>query len=128
MWCSVAIREPTRGVVVVVLEGDDVGEFGDRPMDDVAERIGSSGPIELFLDARDANLASIDVTGRWAQWLRAHRSDLEHVSLLTRSRFLSLSADVVHRFAELGEAMRIYTHAPDFDEALNRAVTSRRAT
>jgi hypothetical protein len=123
--CTLTIREPAPGVVVVALAGNDIGEFGEKPMEEVASRITASGRIELFIDAREARAASLDVTGDWAQWLRARRADLLQVSLLTGSRFITLSADVVRRFGELGEKMRLYTEPEAFDEALRAAVGAR---
>jgi phage regulator Rha-like protein len=44
--------------------------------------------------------------------------------MLTGSRFVQLTADFVRRFAELGDAMHVYTDGAAFDEAL-RAATHR---
>jgi hypothetical protein len=41
--------------------------------------------------------------------------------MLTGSRFVQLTADFVRRFAELGDAMLIYTDGVAFDEALASA-------
>ena len=42
--------------------------------------------------------------------------------MLTGSKFVQLTADFVRRFAELGDAMRVYTDGAAFDEALRAAV------
>ena len=42
--------------------------------------------------------------------------------MLTRSRFVQLTADFVQRFAELGPRMRIFTDPVAFDTALELAV------
>ena len=54
-------------------------------------------PVELFIDARHARAATIDVSGAWARWLGARRAQLRHVSMLTGSRFIQLSAQMVRR-------------------------------
>jgi hypothetical protein len=41
--------------------------------------------------------------------------------MLTGTSFVQLTADFVRRFAELGDAMRIYTDGAAFDEALRLA-------
>jgi len=44
--------------------------------------------------------------------------------MLTGSRFIRLTADFVRRFAELGDAMRIYTDPAAFDGALSNAIAN----
>jgi hypothetical protein len=46
--------------------------------------------------------------------------------MLTGSRFVQLSAELVRRFAELGDLMRLYTDPAAFDEALGGAVATPR--
>jgi hypothetical protein len=41
--------------------------------------------------------------------------------MLTRSRFVQLTADFVQRFAELGDRMRILTDPTSFDTAVQLA-------
>lgn len=123
---TMVITRPAPHVVVLTITGRDAGEHGDGPLralDDELRR----GPFSLFVDARHTQGATIDVSNVWAQWLRAHRDHLHQVHMLTGSRFLHLTADFVRRFAELGDAMRIYTDGAAFDEAL-RAATLRAGT
>jgi hypothetical protein len=119
---SIVITRPARHVVVVTITGQDVGEHGDSPLRALDEEL-RRGTFSLFVDTRRARGATIDVSNVWAQWLRSHRDHLHQVHMLTGSRFLQLTADFVRRFAELGDAMRIYTDGAAFDEAL-RAATS----
>ena len=124
MHCNLVIERPVPGVVVVRVSGRDVGEFGDAPLKEMTVDLARS-PLELFIDARNVQGASIDVSNDWAQWLRTHRSELRQVSMLTGSRFIQLTADFVRRFSELGDVMRIYTDAAAFDEALAEAIAVR---
>ena len=103
--------------------GRDAGEHGNAPLRALEEEL-ARGPFSLFVDARATLGASIDVSNVWAQWLRNHRDHLDQIHMLTGSRFVQLTADFVRRFAELGDAMRIYTDGAAFDEAL-RAATLR---
>lgn len=120
--CQLAIVRPATGVVVVKLGGWDTGEFSDIPMQELAKDIAKVKQIELFIDARESKGASIEVSSQWAQWLGKNRSCFKHVSMLTGSRFIQLTADFVRRFAELGEIMRIYTDPVAFDAALAESI------
>jgi hypothetical protein len=118
---SLAISRRSAHVVVVVISGRDAGEHGDGPLralDDELQR----GPFTLFVDARRTQGASVDVSNVWAQWLRSRRDKLERIHMLTGSKFVQLTADFVRRFAELGDAMLIYTDGSAFDDALAQHV------
>ena len=123
-----AMERPARGIVVLRFVGHDVGEFGDAPMRALEEHLSTDGSIELFLDARDSDGATIDVSSEWAQWLGAHRSRCDRICMLAGSRFIEITAKFVRRFADLGEIMRIYTDAHAFDQDLALAIARARQT
>ena len=116
--CHLAIERLAAGVVVVRITGSDVGEFGEAPLRELQQYLDEGDSLELFVDARGAKGATVDVSSEWALWLRKHRARLEHVSMLTGAPFIRLTAKFVQRFADLGEVMRIYTDAAAFDAAL----------
>lgn len=122
--CTIAIGRPAPGVVVIAISGTDVGELGDAPFQALAGDLIGDRPIELFVDARATRGASIDVSSEWAAWLGRHRHRFRHVSMLTGSPFIRLTADFVRKFADLGELMRIYTDPATFDGALSNAVAN----
>jgi hypothetical protein len=126
--CRLGVERPAPGVVVVTLAGCDVGEFGDVPMQELEKDLHQRRLIELFIDARAVKLASVDVSGEWAQWLGKHRGRFRHISMLTGCRFIQVTATFVRRFAQLGEVMRIYTEAAAFDEALAQSIIQRAAS
>ena len=107
-------------VIVVTITGRDAGEHGDAPLKLLDEEL-ARGPYSLFIDARRTLGASVDVSNVWAQWLRGHRDRLHRIHMLTGTKFVQLTADFVRRFAELGDAMLIYTDGAAFDEALRSA-------
>jgi hypothetical protein len=119
--CTMTIDELAPGVVLMVIEGIDIGQLGDAPFRTMAQLL-AERRVELFIDARHARGPSMDVSGDWALWLGRHRSGLRHVSMLTGSRFVQLTADFVRRFAELGDIMRIYTEPSAFEAALSDAL------
>ena len=117
--CTLSVRNYA-GVVVMKISGTDIGEFGDAPMLELAKCVEGA---ELFIDARDVRGASIEVSGEWAEWLRAHKTNLRGINMLTGSRFVEVTADFVRRFAGLQGTMRIYTEATAFDAALEGSLT-----
>ncbi|HEY5934541.1 MAG TPA: hypothetical protein VIU61_07900 [Kofleriaceae bacterium] len=120
---TLVLTRPVHHVVVLTITGRDVGEAGGAPLRALDEEL-SQGPFTLFIDARKTLGAAIDVSNVWAQWLRTNRDRLHQIHMLTGSRFIQLTADFVRRFAELGDAMLIYTDGAAFDEAL-RTTTAR---
>src|SRR5688572_7547142 len=120
--CTMVIKVPAPAVIVISIEGTDVGELGEAPFQVLAPLLGNAERIELFIDARNARGPSVDVSSEWARWLLAHRARLLHVSMLTGSRFVQLSAALVRSFADLGDAMRLYTDDRVFEGALSNAV------
>ena len=126
LHCTMAIDELAPGVVLVAIDGTDVGDLGDAPFAALAPMFESERRVELFIDASRARGPSIDVSNDWAVWLKRHRSKLRHASMLTSSRFVQLTADFVRQFAELGETMRIYTDPAVFEGALSNAVGNAR--
>ncbi len=117
------IDRPTQDVVVVVIKGRDAGEHGDHPLRALDDQL-AVAPFALFVDARKTSGASIDVSNVWARWLRANRDRLHRIHMLTSSRFVQLTADFVRRFAELGDAMLVYTDPVAFDSALRDATAA----
>jgi hypothetical protein len=95
------------------LDRSIIEEFADALLELIAAAMNTThdpGPAirePRLHDARHARGPSMDVSGDWAVWLGRHRDELRHVSMLTGSRFVQLTADFVRRFAELGEIMRI---------------------
>jgi hypothetical protein len=125
--CTMTIGAPEHGVVLVVIEGTDVGDLGSAPFAALDPLVDAAGRrVELFVDARAARGPSIDVSTEWALWLGKNRDRFRHVSMLTASRFVHVTADFVRRFAELGDLMRIYTDPSVFEGALSNALANAR--
>src|SRR3546814_6410239 len=69
------------GVQTCALPIYDVGEFGDAPLRALEGYLWADGMIALFIDARDTEGASIEVSGAWAQWLAAHRARCARIAM-----------------------------------------------
>jgi hypothetical protein len=124
LHCTLVIQRRAPGVLVIVIKGVDVGELGDAPFRAMAGDMAGDRLIELFIDTRDGRGVSVSVSSEWAVWLGRHKHRFRHISMLTGSRFIQLTADFVRRFADLGDLMRIYTDPAAFDGALWNAVAN----
>jgi hypothetical protein len=120
--CNLSIEKPSAQVVLMKISGTDVGEFGDAPMQSLANCLSNTSSVHLFIDARDVRGASIEVSGEWAGWLNAHRSILASITMLTGSRFIQITAEFVRRFASLEGCMRICNDPAVFNQALLNAI------
>lgn len=114
---AMRVRRPHPGVVVITFSGVDTGELGRAPFESL-ERDLEVGPIEVFIDARQARSASVDVSREWAFFFRRHRDNIRHVHMLIATRYLHISADLVKSFALLEERMDVLTDPADFARRL----------
>jgi hypothetical protein len=120
--CTFTIQRPATGVVHAIIEGHDVGEFGDAPFRELDADVEHGAPLEIFIDARSVPAASLEVSADWARWMTTHRECIQRLSILCGSRFVELTASFVQKFTQFGSRMRIYTEADAFEEALQMAV------
>jgi hypothetical protein len=126
--CRLTLQRHGNGVVILRIEGTDVGEFGSAPMQTLDEWLDGTRPYDLYIDAREVRGASIHVSGEWSTWLSARRERLRSVTMLTGSRFIEVTAEFVRRFAGLQGLMRICTEPAVFDQALRVALQEPRST
>jgi len=120
--CSIIIESLPKSTFLLKISGRDLGEHGERPFALLNEAIARGEKIEIFIDTRDTQGASLDVSSQWAGWLRNNREKLRHVNMLTRSKFVQITADFVSRFAEMGDRMRVYTDTVAFETALSLSI------
>ena len=120
--CHITIRNFPHQIVVLVISGTDIGEFGQIPMRKLEEFLLDARPIQLFIDARQVRGASVEVSGDWANWMATHKANLRRVNMLAGSRFIEMTADFVRRFAELHGVMRIYKDGKSFDAELSQSL------
>jgi hypothetical protein len=120
--CRLTIARPAPAIVLVILTGSDIGEFGDMPMREIAKDFDHFGSVELFIDARAVRGASIEVSSKWAFWMATHRVRFREINMLTGSRYIEITAAFVRRFSGLSGRMRLFTDGAAFDEYLSRSV------
>lgn len=116
--CTLLIEQPLARLFVLRIAGSDVGEFGGAPMAALEALLPADGTVEIYIDARRARGATIDVSSDWGRWLGRHKARLQRVTMLTGSRFVEVTAEFVRRFAELDGVMRLCTDPDVFDRAL----------
>ena len=119
--CSFIYQRPRPGVVFMRIVGNDKGEFGTAPMDELREDISRYAPIELFVEMDELTGANLPVQEAWTAWFSTYRPALKSVSILTRSKFMHFTAEVVKFFSRTGELIRVYLDSQPFEEALQRA-------
>ena len=119
--CSFTYFRLRPGVILMRIEGDDSGEFGTAPMDELREDLSRYAPVEMFIEMDDTTGAILPVQEAWTGWFSENRSALKSVSMLTRSKYMHFTAEVVKLFSRTGELIRVYLDPAPFDEALQRA-------
>jgi len=116
--CNFTIERRAPSLVVVRIDGHDVGEFGELPMRCIEAFLPRELPAQLFVDARRTRGASMQVGNDWSAWLSRHRDRFAAIHMLAGSRYVHLTAEFVRRFSELEKLMRVHTTEADFDAAL----------
>jgi hypothetical protein len=117
LHCSMTMSQPCPGLVLLRIEGSDIGEFGEMPFR-ALEGLLPHDPCQLFIDSRSTKGASIEVSQTWAEWLGARRGAFTRITMLCGSRFIVVTAEFVRRFAGLSGLMWLTTDPDAFDEAL----------
>lgn len=118
---SYTYQRPRPGVVFIRLAGDDRGDFGFSPRDELREDISRYAPIELFFEMDESTGANMPVQEAWTEWFSTYRQALKSVSVLTRSKYMHVTVEVAKLFSRTGELIRVYLDPQPFDEALQRA-------
>ncbi|WNG62019.1 hypothetical protein F0U59_50445 [Archangium gephyra] len=119
--CSFTYHRPRPGVVFMRIVGNDKGEFGTAPMDELREDLSRYAPIELFIEMDEITGANLPVQEAWTAWFSTHRPALKSASILTRSKYMHVSVEIAKLFSRTGELIRVYLEPQPFEEALQRA-------
>lgn len=120
--CRLLIRRLGPTTLRVDIRGHDVGEFGELPHR-CLEALMSPYPIDLFVDAREARGASMDVSNAWAAWLGRERRRFAAIHMLPGSQYVAFTAQFVRRFSELEAVMHVHRDAAAFEQALQSVMS-----
>jgi hypothetical protein len=116
--CTQVIERRAATVLVLRIEGHDVGEFGTLPMRGLEALMPEGLPVELFIDASRTRGATMHVSNDWSAWMGRHRERFVAIHMLTGSNFMRMTAEFVRRFAGLEQRMRLYSDPEAFEAAL----------
>ena len=79
------------------------------------------GPLELFLDASEAEGPTSDVSDAWTRFLNREAPHLKRVSVLAVAKFMHLTVSVANLFSRTGELVQVYSDPRLYREAPERA-------
>jgi hypothetical protein len=113
-----ALRRLRSGVLLAQISGDDRGVLGDAPFRELDRALAARQPAELFFDLRGASGAVSDVREAWTDWFQGQRRRLKRVSILTSSRFVTLTVEIAKLFSRTGDLIQIYSDQLLFEQAM----------
>jgi hypothetical protein len=123
--CSAAgsfrFRRLRPGVMLVMISGQDNGQFGQAALDEMRMEILRSQPLELLVDAEQATLVATGVSKEWTQFFSNCRTQLKRVSVLTGSRYMNLVVSISQHLSKTGNLITVTSDRAAFDAAVERA-------
>ena len=97
------------GVLLVTVEGMDMGQFGTAALDEIRLEMLRQRPVELFVDAQAAVAVSVDVSREWTQFFSLNREHLKRVSVLAGSKAIELTIAIAQHLSQTGNLIQIYS-------------------
>lgn len=110
------------GAFLVTIKGLDNGQFGSAALDEIRMELLRYNPLELFVDARDATGAAVEVSKEWTRFFSANRQQLKRVSVLVGSKIMHLTVAIAQHLSQTGRLIQIYSDPELFQEGVARAV------
>ena len=105
---------PVPGVLEIVIEGTDSGQFGTATLDEIAMALVRERPLEIFVDASAASMPAVPVSRDWARFFARNAKDLKRVSVLVTSKTVELTIAIAQHLSQTGKLIQIYTDAELF--------------
>jgi hypothetical protein len=116
--CAFVFRRPRPGVLHVVIDGLDNGQFGTTTLDEIRAEIGRNRPLELFVDAREAVGAAVSVSEEWTRFFSSRRGDLKRVHVLAGSKMVQLTVAIAQHLSRTGDLIQIHSDPEIFASRL----------
>ena len=107
--CTFRFERIAPGVLEIVIDGIDNGQFGTAPLDQVALALVRERPLEMFVDAAAASMPAVSVSREWARFFSLNRKDLKRVSVLVSSRSVELTVAIAQHLSDTGKLIQIYS-------------------
>ena len=109
---------PRPNRLLVTISGIDKGQFGPLTLDEITAALAREGPLELFIDARDAVGAAVSVSDEWTRFFSIQRARLRRVHVLAGSKAVKLTVAIAQHLSRTGDLIQIYSDPKIFDERL----------
>jgi hypothetical protein len=117
--CSFTFRRLKEGkAFLVIIAGNDTGQFGTRTLDEIRMELMRNRPLELFVDARAATGATVSVSEEWTRFFSLNREQLKRVSVLVGSEAVHLTVAIAQHLSRTGTLIQIYSDPATFDACL----------
>ncbi len=116
--CSFVFRRFPSATLLVTISGNDRGELGTAPLDEIRLELLRSKPLELFVDARAVTSASAAVSREWTAFFAEHRNDLKRVVMLGGSRVVNLTLAIAQHLSRTGNLIQIHSDPQVFEARL----------
>ena len=113
------------GKLLITISGNDKGQFGTATLDEIRMEILRQKPVELFIDARDAQNVAVSVSEEWTQFFSTNRENLSRVSVLVGSKVVSLTVAIAQHLSRTGNLIQIYSAPEVFDKLVEAALAGR---
>jgi hypothetical protein len=118
--CSFEYKRVGPGVLLVVIIGNDAGQFGTATLDQIVAAIARDRKLELFIDAREAVGAAVSVSDEWTRFFSSHRQDLTRVHVLVGSKVIYLTIAIAQHLSRTGNLIQIYSDSEIFENRLSQ--------
>ena len=123
--CAYTFRWISAGVVEVRMVGTDSGQFGMAVIDEVALALFRERSLELFVDATEGSIMSVNVTTAWARFYELNREGLRRVTILATTKPMTVAMGLVRYLSKTGDLLRIVSDT-DAYEARKASLSSPR--
>jgi hypothetical protein len=97
------------GVMLVIISGNDKGQFGTATLDEIRLEMLRQRPVELFVDTQAATAVSFEVSREWTQFFSLNREHLKRVSVLVGSKAIELTIAIAQHLSQTGNLIQIYS-------------------
>jgi hypothetical protein len=117
---SFRFRRLGPGFLLVTIDGQDNGQFGQAALDEIRMEILRAQPLELLVDAERTTLVSTEVSKEWTQFFSNCRAQLKRVVVLTGSRYMNLVVSISQHLSQTGKLITVTSDRAVFDAAMER--------
>src|SRR5689334_2843675 len=101
--CSFEFQPLADRVLKITILGRDTGQLGTAASDEIRRHFYVNAPLELSVDARNAERATTDVSDAWTRFLNREAGRLNRVTMRPVSKFVLLTISVAKLFSRTGD-------------------------